>query len=649
MRIKSIFVYGHEGNRRDLLFEIHGLNIITGRSSTGKSALSEIIEFCMGRSSFNVPEGIIRDKVSWFGVIYQFDSDQVLVAKPAPKPGNASSSLAMLRTGSNLNAPDFNELLVNSDDSAVVNVLSKLLGIPENRTDVAMEHSRESFTVNIKHTYYYLFQKQGIIANKDQLLYRQNEDYQPQTIRDSLPILLGITSDHRYELEAKLRIARRDLKVCVKQLAEASDFIDTTFSKGISLLSEAKSVGIVGSSVTANNAEDVVEELRQALKWTPSVISDEDTGRISDIESSISDLRKNRQELERKLDTARQFSKDADGYKGEADEQKSRLLSIKALPKDPLTEEWQWPFSEQNLGMSTHIADALFDELRSLDEEMQMVTGERPKLEAFMVEQQEAIHLIADEIRIKELELASAIAANEVIAEMESRNYAASKIIGRISFFIEGTHSRDDLSELEAEHERLKRKVEDLEHRIGDDDTTERLASVMNNISARMTRFIKELEAEFYEYPFRFDLNKLTVIADRPDRPVPMARTGGGENHLAYHLAALLALHEFASANERPIPRFLLIDQPTQVYFPSAQAYKDADGSIQMTKADADLIAVRRMFELLHRFTKEITPGFQIIVTEHANLDDQWFQDALVEKPWSKPPALIPEEWAEVV
>ena len=57
-----------------------------------------------------------------------------------------------------------------------------------------------------------------------------------------------------------------------------------------------------------------------------------------------------------------------------------------------------------------------------------------------------------------------------------------------------------------------------------------------------------------------------------------MPRTGGGENHLAYHLSALLALHLFAAQNNCSIPRFLLIDQPTQVYFPSEQVYKDADG-----------------------------------------------------------------------
>lgn len=125
-----------------------------------------------------------------------------------------------------------------------------------------------------------------------------------------------------------------------------------------------------------------------------------------------------------------------------------------------------------------------------------------------------------------------------------------------------------------------------------------------------------------------------------------MSRTGGVENHLAYHLSALLALHIFSIKNDRPIPRFLLIDQPTQVYFPSKQVYQNTDGSIQKTaEADADITAVQRLFELLYNLTKKEAPGFQLIVTEHANLPAQWFQDALVEQPWSKPPALVPEDW----
>jgi hypothetical protein len=645
MKIKSIHIYSHDGQRRDLQFKVDGLNVITGRSSTGKSALSEIVEYCMGRSTFNVPEGIIRDKVAWFAVIYQFPQEQVLIAKPTPTAGGTSCSTSMQRRGNQLAVPDFKELVVNTDDDAVVALLSRLLGIPENRTDVAIEHSRESYDANVKHTYYYLFQKQGIVANKDQLFYRQNEGFQPQAIRDTLPILLGISSSDRYELEVKLRAAQRELKLNAKLLEQARDAIDTSQQKGISLFSEAKTVGIIGPENQQVGADGVIDALRTALEWKPASVPEDDGHRISRLEEEIGQLRKDRREVQSKIDAARQFSKQAGGFESEALEQKDRLASIKALPKNPETGEWQWPFCEANLALESPVAKVLLNELTTLDEEMSIVAGQRPKLEAYLTEQDDKVREVVDAIKSKEAELSAAIAANEVIAQMGTRNNAAARVVGRVSLFLENLIPNAELASREAEQRRLKFKVEELEKKVGADDSHERLTSILNNISAQVSRYIQTFEAEFSAFPARLDLNHLTIVFDRPDRPVPMSRTGGGENHLAYHLSALLALHLFAAKNNCPFPRFLLIDQPTQVYFPSEKIYQEADGSVQKTEADADLAAVRRLFELLLKFTQDDVPGFQLIVTEHANLRDQWFQDALVEQPWTKPPALVPEDW----
>ncbi len=646
MKIKSIHIYSHDRQRRDLRFNLDGLNVITGRSSTGKSALSEIIEYCMGCSSFNVPEGVIRDKVAWFAVIYQFGHEQVLVAKPTPPHGGASCRTAMLRRGTDLIAPSFEDLMANSDDESVVTLLSRLLGIPENRTDVALEHSRDSYDTNIKHTFYYLFQKQGQIANKDQLLNYRQDGYNPaQTIRDTLPILLGVSSNQLYELESKLRAAKRDLKLNAKLLAQARDAIDTSHEKVIGLYSEAKAVGVLGSTDPDMNADGIIDALRAALSWGPERIPEDDSSRISRLEEELGQLRKDRREAQARIDAARQFSKRAGGYENEANEQLDRLASIKALPKNPETGEWQWPFSERNLALETPVATILLSELKTLDSELRIAVGQRPKLDAYLCDLDDRAQEITRTIKEKEAELSAAIEANEVIARMGTRNNAAARVVGRISLFLESLTPNEELAMLEDENRRLRLRVEDLEERIGADDSNERLNSILNIISAQATKYIQKFEAEFRDFPARFDLTNITIIFDRLERPVPMSRTGGGENHLAYHLSALLALHLFAVKNNRPIPQFLLIDQPTQVYFPSEQVYKEADGSIQKTEADSDLTAVRRMFELLLKFTQEDAPGFQLIVTEHANLRDQWFQDALVEQPWTKPPALVPEDW----
>jgi hypothetical protein len=228
---------------------------------------------------------------------------------------------------------------------------------------------------------------------------------------------------------------------------------------------------------------------------------------------------------------------------------------------------------------------------------------------------------------------------------MGNRNAAAAKIVGRVSWFLETYRPDDDVARLRKRVEELQALVEQLEKASGSDDSAERLASALNIISNQIGRYVKELEAEFSEFPFRLDFNQLTVVADRPERPVPMNKTGGGANHLAYHLGTMLALHHFASTNRKPMPSFLFLDQPTQVYFPSEQIYKSTAGSVEKTERDSDLEKVRRLFGMLYNFVTKESPGFQIIVTEHANLRDQWFQDSIVEVPWTKPPALVPDNW----
>ncbi len=646
MNIRSIFLFSHDGRRRDLNFKLHGLNVITGCSSTGKSALSEIIEYCMGRSTFNVPEGVIRDKVAWYGVVFQFDGEQVMIAKPAPAANYGSCSRAMMRRGADLEFPSFEELKANTDDDGVVAQLSNLLGIPQNETAVKLEHSRNSYEANIKHTFFYLFQKQGLVANKDQLFYRQNEQYIPQAIHDTLPILLGVAPDNRLEMEAQFRTAKRDLRIQEKRLAEAKEFSEKLQSRGLSLVAEAKQVEILSLADAPENNDEVLDLLKAALEWKPASVPDNNTGQLTKLELEVKELRLEKSKLFERLKSARNFVQKEDGFSHEASEQKDRLESIKAFPKNTKTGEWQWPFCEPELGMDSPIAQSLVKELESLDYEMRSVVGERPQLQGFINNLEEELRAITDEIRIKEEELASAITANTAIAEMGNRNNAAAKVLGRISLFLESDTPDNKLKEFEDRCERLRRKVETLEAGIGADNSEERMASILNLISRNMGKYIDELDAEFSEHAFRLDLNNLTVIVDRPERPVPMSKTGGGANALAYHIGTLLALHAFSQKNNRPIPSFLFIDQPTQVYFPS-ETHR-ADGTVEQTEKDTDIELVRRLFRMLDNFAKHECPQFQIIVTEHANLRDDWFQESLVEEPWRKPPALVPEDWPEL-
>ena len=65
--IKAIIIFNKNGEKRVVPLE-QGVNIITGESKTGKSALVEIIDYCLCSTRCTIPKGKITD----FSYLYSF-------------------------------------------------------------------------------------------------------------------------------------------------------------------------------------------------------------------------------------------------------------------------------------------------------------------------------------------------------------------------------------------------------------------------------------------------------------------------------------------------------------------------------------------------------------------------------------------------
>ncbi|MFF2318216.1 DUF3732 domain-containing protein [Arthrobacter sp. NPDC058097] len=119
--------------------------------------------------------------------------------------------------------------------------------------------------------------------------------------------------------------------------------------------------------------------------------------------------------------------------------------------------------------------------------------------------------------------------------------------------------------------------------------------------------------------------------------PLGLPNMGSAENWVGYHLVAHLALHHWFAINDRPVPRFVMFDQPTQAFFPE-EVVDAADDE------NADWEAVRRQFTLMRDVVSTLTGKLQVIVCDHANLADSWFQNGVIEN-WRNGVAFIPTEW----
>jgi hypothetical protein len=121
---------------------------------------------------------------------------------------------------------------------------------------------------------------------------------------------------------------------------------------------------------------------------------------------------------------------------------------------------------------------------------------------------------------------------------------------------------------------------------------------------------------------------------------VVLYRIGSGENWVGYQVLAHPALHKWFRQKRRPVPSFLIFDQPSQAHYPPE---RDAEGSINALK-DEDKTAVLQLFKLISTAAQELAPGLQIIVMDHADLKDSWFETAVVER-WRGGMKLIPSDW----
>lgn len=69
MQIKSLIFYNNQGDKRILTFKIGKVNIITGESKTGKTAIIDVVNYCLGSENCNISEGVIRQSVEWFAIL----------------------------------------------------------------------------------------------------------------------------------------------------------------------------------------------------------------------------------------------------------------------------------------------------------------------------------------------------------------------------------------------------------------------------------------------------------------------------------------------------------------------------------------------------------------------------------------------------
>ena len=640
MQILNIVLYSHDGRRRVVKLKPGVVNVITGASKSGKSALIDIVDYCFGSGECRVPEGPIRRKVSWFALHLQLAAGQAFVARRCPDGHAASSEDCFVEVGEVVEIPDRSVLRQTTNTKGLGALLSGWSGIGDNLHEPLPGQTRPSLTANVRHALALCFQPQDEIIRRQQLFHGAGDNFFAQALKDTLPYFLGAVDDDYVRKREQLRRVREQLRSCERKLAEIAAVRGDGASKADTLLAQARDAGL--SSVTSDSWEATVAALRTVASTPLANVeaTASDGAEFSRLASERAQLLSEQRRVRDEIEAVRAFENDGRGFSREATEQQARLKTIgifeNSIPGQTC------PLCSQALNSTVElptVADVK-GTFASLSSRLDTVVRAEPQIEKAVAELNGKLQATQERVAKNRAEMEAVRTADERLAQTHDDATKKVHILGRISLYLESLPDLPDTRALEQEAEDLRAQASVLEIELSDERVRERLESVTSILSQRMTNWARDLGLEHSKFPLRLDLKNLTIVADTADGPVPMARMGSGENWVGYHLIAHLALHHWFVERARPVPRFLFLDQPSQVYFP---AEKDVDGSMSLVSED-DRLAVSRMFRLVFDAVKEVTPGLQVLITEHADINDDWYQAAVVER-WRGGLKLVPENW----
>lgn len=638
MQIRELVLYGYNGKVRHLPFALGQVNIITGRSKSGKSVVGDIIDYCLGGDSCNIADGVVRDNVAWYGLLLQFEHERVFVARKNPDKGQQTTGVCYIDIGEKIEAPDNCDFSSNTNVSGIEESLTRRIGISENLNTPPEGQSRLPLAANIRHALYYCFQGQDEIAAKNFLFHHQSDDFITQAIKDTIPYFLGAISEEALTLENERSILKRKLTLEKRKLEENRNLMGGGSERAISLIGEARQAGLIDAStqIDYKNYREMYSVLQTAMNWSPSMIgSNSGMDRLTFLQSKLQEIRDEFDEIGISLDNARKFVGETAGYSGEAQHQKKRLESI-GLFEQLTFNPGKCPLCSGTLEQPLPSVEMIKASIVNLDKSIANVTREQPKLRAFISDLEREREKKQEEIKALEAEIDGLYQQESERARLRDINARRGKVVGRISLWVESVENDTESEKQEQVVKRIEGRIKEIDDILDRDSVEERKQSALSRIQEDMTKWAKALQLEHSDNPYRLDLNKVTVVVDKPERPVPLKQLGSGSNWVGVHLIAYFALQRFFVNANRPVPRFLFLDQPSQVYFPS-----------ELDEKQIDWNEVNIMYQFIIDRTIELNGKLQVIVVDHADLKEDSFRQFICENWWPIDKNLVPSDWYE--
>ncbi len=194
-----------------------GVNVITGKSSTGKSAMIEIFDYCFGSSEFTIPAGIITDNAQLYFIVLSVKETNIILARSPNKAKAFLKEETSLPDIENLSMQYFEDSFFIAIDNYILE-LGRYFGLEIVDTDEDLQdreyrkNKKKKERPSIRNMTPFMLQHQNLIANKHAIFYRFDEKEEREQTIEQLKIFAGFVTQEYFTVKQKLADEDRNLK-----------------------------------------------------------------------------------------------------------------------------------------------------------------------------------------------------------------------------------------------------------------------------------------------------------------------------------------------------------------------------------------------------------------------------------------------------
>lgn len=613
--IKAIIIF-NENEEKRLVPLKQGVNIITGESKTGKSALVEIIDYCLCSTRCTIPKGKITD-FSYLYVLVMAIGDNTYIIARYNWDNGGKMYFSKEEKDFNYKALSlgyFSEKPTLPYKGAQYEI-ECALGLFV--TNMATDAEQQGRKASLRNMVSYLFQHQNLMASKFALFYRFSDYYKRKDIIDQFPVFAGMISQEYYSDLIQLNTLKAQLKQKYKK-QKANE-------KSTAYIKENLSPLLADYFALLEKDFDDKISAQKMLKMASNLPEFDDTqlfgeskiaARYSELNTELEELRNEEREILLKIKNVDKASKTGNEFTEMLMDlkQQTTVAEIEATEYTcPLCGHDCQEIAE-NDSQLIEATEWLDNELKitekytaDFSEDVRKLKDEHSKIDAKIKEVWKQIKMIEQKF----------ISSKALVSKREKVNYAKA----RIALYAEMSDSGifetvdEDIAE-------LKEKIQQLEEKIQGFDVDTKKAKAQAFLSENMNHLSLTLDFEDEYRPINLNFGLLDETFDiyqyqNNREKIHLYEMGSGANWVSCHIALFLSfLRYFAKQNNSPMPLFMFFDQPSQVYFPQGDSKYD-----EITQAD--LMAVNKMYKTIFDEINSIGEDTgilpQIIIVDHVD------------------------------